>query len=75
MSKGKNQHVTKHQDGWQVIGAGNSKATAVTNTQAEANEIAKRIATNQLSEVLIHGRNGQIRDKNSYGNDPKNIKG
>ncbi len=75
MSKGKNQHVTKHQDGWQVIGAGNSKATAVTNTQAEANEIAKRIATNQLSEVLIHGRNGQIRDKNSYGNDPKNTKG
>lgn len=75
MSKGKNQHVTKHQDGWQVIGAGNSKATAVTNTQAEANEIAKRIATNQRSEVLIHGRNGQIRDKNSYGNDPDNIKG
>lgn len=75
MSKGKNQHVTKHQDGWQVIGAGNSKATAVTKTQAEANEIAKQIATNQQSEVLIHGRDGQIRDKNSYGNDPENIKG
>lgn len=75
MSKGKNQHVTKHQEGWQVKGAGNGKATAVTKTQAEANEIAKRIATNQQSEVLIHGRNGQIREKNSYGNDPQNIKG
>ncbi|WP_430404260.1 DUF2188 domain-containing protein [Fluviicola sp.] len=75
MSKGKNQHVTKHQNGWQVIGAGNSKATAVTKTQAEANEIAKQIATNQQSEVLIHGRDGKIRDKNSYGNDPETIKG
>ncbi len=75
MSKGKNQHVTKHPDGWQVIGARNSKATAVTKTQAEANEIAKKIAINQQSEVLIHGRDGQIRDKNSYGNDPENTKG
>lgn len=66
---GKNQHVTPHPDGWQVKGAGNSKATAVTKTQAEANEIAKGIAKNQQSEVLIHGRDGKIRDKNSYGND------
>jgi hypothetical protein len=66
---GKNQHVTPHPDGWQVKGAGNSKATAVTKTQAEANEIAKEIAKNQQSEVLIHGRDGKIRDKNSYGND------
>lgn len=72
---GKNQHVTPHPDGWQVKGAGNSKATAVTKTQAEANEIAKEIAKNQQSEVLIHGRDGKIRDKNSYGNDPENIKG
>ncbi len=75
MSKGKNQHVTPHPQGWQVKGAGNSKATAVTSTQAAANEIAKAIAKNQQSEVLIHGQDGKIRDKNSYGNDPKNIKG
>jgi hypothetical protein len=30
---GKNQHVTKHPDGWQVKGAGNEKATKVTETQ------------------------------------------
>ena len=75
MSKGKNQHVTKHPDGWQVKGAGNSKATVVTKTQSGANNIAKEIAKNQQSEVLIHGRDGKIRDKNSYGNDPSNIKG
>ena len=31
----KNQHVTPHKDGgWQVKGAGNSRATAHTETQA-----------------------------------------
>ena len=35
MAKGKNQHVVKHPDGWAVKGAGNSKATKVTRTQAQ----------------------------------------
>lgn len=70
MSKGKNQHVTKHEDGWQVKGAGNSKATVVVDTQKEAIKVAKEIAKNQESEVVIHGTDGKIRDKDSYGNDP-----
>ncbi len=71
MTKKTNQHVTPHPNGgWQVKGAGNEKATAKTSTQKEAIEIAKCIAENQKSEVVIHGRNGQIRDKDSYGNDP-----
>lgn len=66
-----NQHVTPRPDGnWQVKGAGNSRATAVTSTQKQAIEIAKSIAINKKSEVVIHGKNGQIREKNSYGNDP-----
>lgn len=71
----KNQHVTPHENGWQVKGAGNSKATKVVSTQKEAIGIAREIAINQKSEVVIHGENGQIRDKNSYGNDPKDVKG
>ena len=68
---GKEQHVTTHPDGgWQVKGAGNSRATVRTNTQSEAIKIARDIAINQKSEVVIHCTNGQIRDKNSYGNDP-----
>jgi len=72
----KNQHVTPHPGGnWQVKGAGNSRATAVTNTQNEAISIARQIATNQKSELVIHGENGRIREKNSYGNDPYPPKG
>lgn len=68
---GKNQHVTPHPNGgWQVKGAGNSRATARTSTQSEAIGIARSIARNQSSELVIHRPNGQIRGKDSYGNDP-----
>lgn len=71
----KNQHVTPHGDDWQVKGEGNSKATAVVPTQKEAIQIARNIAINQGSEMIIHGTNGKIREKNSYGNDPFPPKG
>lgn len=69
MSK-KNQHVVPHGDDWAVKGAGNSKATSVHSTQQEAINRAREIAQNQKSELLTHGENGRIREKNSYGNDP-----
>lgn len=72
---GKNQHVVPHANGWAVRGAGNSRVTSVHRTQREANEQARDIAQNQSSEVLIHGRNGRIRERNSYGNDPFPPKG
>lgn len=72
---GKNQHVTPRDGVWQVKGAGNQKATAITNTQFEAIRIARQIAINQQSELVIHGENGRIREKNSYGNDPFPPKG
>ena len=75
ISMGKDQHVTTHPKGWQVKGEGNSKATAVTATQAESEKIARQIAKTQKSEVVIHGINGKIRDKKSYWNDPREIKG
>ena len=68
---GKNQHITRHQDGgWQVKGANNTRATFRTSTQAEAIQLGKQIAKNQGSELVIHGLNGEIRQKDSYGNDP-----
>ena len=70
MTKGKNQHVVPHQNGWAVKGAGNEKATKVTSTQADAIKIAQDIARNQKSDTKIHGTDGKIRAGNSYGNDP-----
>ena len=67
---GKNQHVVPHDSGWAVKGAGNSKATSVHSTQADAIQRAREIAQNQRSEMLIHGQNGRIREKNSCCNVP-----
>ncbi|MDT7543358.1 MAG: hypothetical protein QOE33_3262 [Acidobacteriota bacterium] len=67
---GKNQHVVPADGRWGVRGAGNGRLTSVHNTQGEAAEAAREIAINQRSEVVIHRRNGQIRDSDSYGNDP-----
>lgn len=72
---GKNQHVVPHGKDWAVKGAGNSKATYITGTQSEAISLAKDIAQNQQSELLIHNRHGQIRERNTYGNDPNPPKG
>ena len=69
-SMGKNQHVVPHNGQWAVRGVGNSRVTKVCSTQREAQEIARSIARNQHSEVVIHSQNGQIRDRDSYGNDP-----
>jgi hypothetical protein len=74
-SLGKNQHVVPHSGQWAVRGAGNSRVTRVCPTQREAQAIARSIARNQRSEVVIHRPNGQIRDRASYGNDPYPPKG
>ena len=67
---GKIQHVTKKDGDWRVIGEGNSRATKKFDTQKEAIEYSRKIAINQQTELVIHGVNGKIRDKDSYGNDP-----
>lgn len=67
---GKNQHVVPNDGRWGVRGEGNGRLTSVHDTQSEATNAAREIARNQQSEVVIHRPNGQIRDRDSYGNDP-----
>ncbi len=67
----KNQHVVPTGDGqWGVRGDGNSRMTKRTPTQSDAIDVARDIAKNQHSDVVIHRPNGQIRDRDSYGSDP-----
>jgi Uncharacterized protein conserved in bacteria (DUF2188) len=67
MPKG-NQHVVPHDSGWAVRGEGNSRVTSTHDTQREAIDAGREIARNQGGELLIHGRNGQIRERDSVGN-------
>jgi hypothetical protein len=75
MAKRKNQHVVPTQGGWAVKGAGSPRATKVFATQGEAITAGRRIAKNQKSELLIHRKDGRIREKSTYGRDPLPPKG
>ena len=71
----KGQHVVPAGGGWSVKKAGAARASSTHSTQAAAVEAATRIAKNQQSEVYIHGRDGRIRERNSYGRDSYPPKG
>ncbi len=64
-----NQHVVPHQGDWAVRGEGNQRATSIHETQTAAIEAAREIAINHGAEMIIHGRDGRIRDKDSFGRD------
>lgn len=63
-------HVVQHPDGWATRKEGANRAGTVQPTQAEAIERARAQAQRERVEVVIHGRDGKIRDSDSYGNDP-----
>lgn len=70
-----NQHVIPHDDRWAVKPEGGERASSVHDTQEQAVEQATELAKHQQSEVLVHGSDGTIRARNSYGNDPRNRPG
>lgn len=74
MSK-KGQHIVPSGDKWSVRKAGASRASGTYATQREAIERGKEIARTQRTELYIHGRDGRIRERNSYGSDPHPPKG
>ncbi len=70
MSKKGNQHVTPHPDGWAVRREGSIRPSSIHPAQRDAVDKAREISRNQGTELLIHGRNGQIRERDSHGHDP-----
>ncbi len=67
---GKNIHVVHNGEQWQVKQENAQRSSGNFRTQQEAFERAREIATNNGQEVAIHGLDGRIREKHSYGNDP-----
>ncbi|MEZ5001667.1 MAG: DUF2188 domain-containing protein [Chitinophagales bacterium] len=63
------QHVVPHEEGWAVKGEGNERYTAVYKYQDDAIDRAKDIAKNYGSSVVIHGKDGRVRDRISYAKD------
>lgn len=72
---GKNIHVVHDGNQWKVKQENATRSSGNFATQKEAFERARQIAQNNGQEVAIHGLDGRIRDKHSYGNDPYPPKG
>ena len=67
----KDQHVTPNpKGGWSVRASGATNASKIFERQAEAVAHARDVARREKSELFVHGRDGSIRERNSYGRDP-----
>jgi len=69
-----NIHVVPAGEGWAVEASGGGKRTMFA-TQDEAIQAGTERAKADKVELLIHGRDGQIRERNSFGHDPRDVKG
>lgn len=74
MSNNSRRHVVPNENGgWDVRAPDSQRASAHTDTQADAINRARDIVGNAGGgEVVIHGRDGRIRDSDTIapGNDP-----
>ena len=70
-----NVHVVPRDTGWAVVREGAERDSSHHPTQADAIDAGRNTAQQEGVELLIHGRNGQIRARDSHGNDPHPPKG
>lgn len=63
-------HVVPHQDSWAAHKEGAKRASFLGDTKAEVEARARAQARVEHAELFIHGRDGRIQDRDSYGNDP-----
>ena len=68
-------HVLPSDKGWRVELEGSARAASSHSTQRDAAQAGRVIARRNKTELLIHGRNGRIRDRSTYGRDPRRTKG
>ena len=69
MSK-KPVHTVKRGDQCVNVREGGQRASSTHDTQADAAARAREMAIRDQTEHFIHGVDGRIRERNSYGNDP-----
>ncbi|MFA6111256.1 MAG: DUF2188 domain-containing protein [Candidatus Latescibacterota bacterium] len=66
----KNLHIVQNGRMWEVKAEKVSQPVSQHYTQANAIAKATTIGRQEKTEVIIHGRDGRIRERNSFGNDP-----
>jgi hypothetical protein len=76
MPKQGDVHVLRDNNGaWQVRVEGAARPRSTHKTQSEASKAGRDIARKNKSELLVHGRDGKIRERSTFGHDPGRTKG
>lgn len=65
-----NVWVVVHPQGWALKREHAQAASKVFPTQKEAIDYGRALARKDGVELLIQGKDGRIRDRDSHGNDP-----
>jgi hypothetical protein len=71
----KDVHIVRRPGGWAAKTEGASRTGPVLPTQREAIDAGRKTAQRRGSELVIHGRDGKIREKDSHGKDKNPPKG
>ncbi len=66
MRKNKQIWVSPAKDGWRLHRPGAKRSIKKTDTQKEGFNVAREVGLNQGGEVIVQGRDGRIREKNSH---------
>jgi hypothetical protein len=75
MANRNNVHIVQRGDQWGTLREGAGRTSGNYDTQAEAISAGRDMAKQGQGELLIHGRDGAIRERNTYGHDPFPPKG
>ena len=66
-------HVVPQASRWGLEVNGEIRSTC--DTQDEAINESRGLAKQEQGELVIHGQEGQVREKDSHGNDPSEMPG
>ena len=70
-----NVYTVPHEGGWANRREGAKRASRVFKTKAEAEAAGRKTAMREKVEHLIQNRDGRVSERNSYGSDPRRVKG
>lgn len=68
-------HVVPSGGKWGVKKEGSARAASSHKTQSTAWKKGQSIAKTEKTEAYLHGKDGRIRERNTYGHDPRKSKG
>ena len=69
-------HVAPYVNGWQVKAEGENTHEVLVDDKANAIAHARELAKDHdLSQVIVHTRDGKIETEFTYGDDPRSVPG